>query len=886
VAGVVVTGVSEGTSKVSLQGKTGPLATKEVTVTSQSTTNMLAVVGLDVAVLGGLGALAVGSTGPFARGSALEVTIGALQTKELSFEKDAMTVVASAVFEDHSRLELSTDSGLVLKSHNEDALTVVGSTVVVPFDAVSASGPILGVAWFPSGVCMNSSYAMSPYTQTNFSLDVTPPVAKEMLATVSNAFIVCTGDAATHTGADYPATTQLAVSLKFKTKTMSNLAGDSRVKYVVSDETLFTVDGKTGKVTANSNGNVGKASVRITFAGQPVSKVVEVEVTKLASITLKVTPYPAYSGSTSVSVARLSKIGCTGVYQSAVLGFVATLANGKSKALAGDIVSVTLDDTTTGFTVSGGSDRVVTPNAAGQSTVVAKFGPSGGQMESNKLDISSSNTLVTLKTIDGLRLGASLTTLAGVRHKQTAQLLASVTLSDDRKYTVAMGADGTPALPGLLRFTSSASAVIYVNAVKGTATLLDNHFEAVKLTAASSCADVSPSVSTTITMFANLEPVAADADVGARTGVPIPAQTTGSEFVVDVRVHTGSKTLQSFNVLVAYESDDLELVDTTNAVPSSQGSAEFKPGSSTGNTGLEALCAGAKLGTDCAIAVASITNSKVRGIATIFQIKFKVKSGAAATTRFSGIAEQLLDTSPWGGETIGVKTTVFDAGKIVVSITDGDRRRARRSAAAANTPPHRFRRTTSAGDLVLAKGDANCDGVFDLKDPAFILDYSSARAGDFKTTLGETMQGLVAACQTKNKLASTDTSFMDPDGNTEATLLDITYMLDILAGNFYFMQANPLAADSCTATFIVQMVTAQGEAVPVGTKVFLDFAMEENEALFAAMTASDALIALKNETTLTGALLEVSAIGDDQTIFSVELGFAFAMDSVGVQPSK
>jgi hypothetical protein len=896
---MTITGVGTGTVTIQIQGKKEVLGTATVTVLEQSVANMLAVVGLDVAIVSELGTVAMASSGPYGHNKHVGVSIAAFETIKLSYEDDSMTVIASAVFEDNSRLQLSEETGLTLTTNNADAIGVAtGSKVVVPFDPVQASGELLKVAWLPSGKCQKSSYAMSSYTSRNVTLEVSPPVAEEMLASSSNSFIVCSEDTATHTGADYPATTQLSVSLKFATRTVNNLHNDERTSYAVSDASMITVDDATGKVTANSNGRTGKATVNITFAGQSAYKVVEIEVTKLEKLVVSAAPYPVYTGSSSVAVSRLSQIGCTDMYQTTLLSFVVVLFNGATKSVNGDKVAIVFEGDVDNMKVSSGSARIVTPIEPGIQRVVAKFGnPTNNEVSSNRLKVTVDYSSIGVQSIDNLRLvanGRQTTTLQGIRNQQTGQLQVGVTLSDGRQYIAALSATGVPALPGLLEFASDTAGAIRMNSATGVARLDDNYHQAVKLTA-KVCSSASNAVDASIDMYANLEPDGADVDVGARTGVPIPTRSTGDSFTVDVRVNTDGETLQSFNVLLAYDVDDLELVETTNAVPSNSGSAEFKPGASTGNTGLESICSKARLGNACAVAVASITNSKVTGTAeTIFRVKFSVKAGAAATTLISGVIEQLLDTSSGGGETIGTKRAVFDAGKVTMQIADGQRRNRRAGGANGNVTAFgtstlqvvdRQPRGSVIDDLVLLKGDANCDGVFDLKDPAFILDFASARAGDFKTTLGATMEGLVADCQAKLGLVSTDFAFMDPDSNTEVTLLDLTYMLDILAGNFYFMRVMLPPDNVCAATFTVQMATAQGERVPTGTKVFLDFATSpgsSNPELVSAMTGNLGHITNnKGTAALSGALIEAAAT-NDPTIFVVELGAISDISNTGV----
>jgi hypothetical protein len=883
---MIVTGVAEGTATLQLKDASDAVISEVVAkVADQSVENMLAVVGLDVAVANRLGSVAGGGLGPYDRNSSVDISIGSLVQTKLSYEKDSMTVLVFAVFEDDSRLQLSEGTGLVLQSYNELALTVVKNKVVVPFDPVKAEGELLGVAWEPQGDCQKSSHSMSEYMQRNVTLQVEPPVAESMAASAANNYVVCTDDIATHSGADFHTTTQLSVSLTFTDgRTVNNLAADSRTNYAVSDTSLFTID-ENGGVTANGDGKIGTAKVNVTFAGQSVYKLVSIVVAKLESITMSAIPHPAYSGSGSVDVDTLSKITCTELYEQAKLYFVATLTNSVTKVISGSKLDITTDGNV-GMEVSDDNNRILTVGADGIETIAAHFGENGNQMAANSLNVSADSVdAVTVKAINNLRLvasGSKVSTLAGFKGSKKAQMQFGITLSNDRQYVNVFDSNGIAELPGMFEFASEQSAAISIDDAKGTATLLDNHYEAIKLSATTSvdlCGNAAPVVTKSLEIFANLDPVGADIDVGARTGAPVPAQKKGAEFSVDVRVNTNSKRLQAYNVLVAYSTDDLELVETFTDVEST-----FKSGVSSGNNDLEDACSGAGLGTNCAVAVAAQVAASaggLKGTGEIFTVTFKVKEGGsvAAVTELSGVIVQLLDTSPGGGETIGTKNAVFEAGAVYVKITDGGRRRrARRDV----VTPHMISRGRRASGLPLEKGDANCDDEFDLKDAAFLFDYATARVGDFTSDLGKIVTTKLKQCRDNNGLEASDVSFLDPDGDTWPSPVDFTYMLDILAGNFYFTKLSLPVDDSCDAHFSVQMTNAQGNAASDGARVFLDFAMVDNADLFAAMEDSDGFVSNDKGDALSGGLVEATASEDDPTLFEVNLGTNVAMVGVGI----
>jgi hypothetical protein len=875
---MTVTGVGEGTTHLRLLGKVAVLATAPVHVTSQSPNNMLGVVGLDIALVKSMGPIAVEGSGSYTRQTTVGFTMGAPPTAALSYEKDSMTVFVSAVFEDHSRLELNQELGLVLESHNSLALIVEGNEVVVPFDPVQASGPLLGVSWRPIGGCQNASYAMSPYTKRNYTLEVTPPAAKEMLATTKTDFIVCSDDGATYPGADFAASTQIAVSLKFDAKTVSNLERDVRVNYLASDLKLFTVD-LTGKVIANRNGVIGSGTVNVTFSGQSAFKIVTIVVTKLLSLTMRAVPFPAYTGSIWISATTLSKIACTELYQQSQLIFLLELTNSFTKTVSGSHVDIKLSGSN--MVVSDGSSRIITATSPGSQFFTATFknvGENAKEYTSN-ITLTVSDSAVTVKSIDNLKMvvgRSTITTLSGLVNLKKAHIQTGITLSDDRQYISAFNSNGVPALPGLVTFESQTTKSISVDSVTGIATLRNNHYSGVELSA-TTCAGSVNAKTKSFPIYANLEPAAADADVGSRNGIPVPPQMRGSQFSLPIRVNTGTKRLMAFNVLVAYSEEDLELVAVSNAIPDKLGSVEFKPGSSVGNVDLETVCNRANLGNSCAVAVATISNSNVKGIVDLFTVTFKVRHGAAQVIDISGVVGQLLDTTSGGGETIGSKNSVFQAGRVSVEITDGKRHRSARLLSPAVQPRNR----RSISSLRLSKGDTNCDDDFDLKDAVFILQYVAARGNDFQTALGKIMSGKVGSCQAKNGLSVTDLSFMDPDSNSEVTLLDLTYVLDILAGNFYFMQITSPDPAGCVATFNIEMSTAQGGPVPVGTRVFVDFAMSNNNELVTALRANVGFVT-SNKGELMGALVEAVPIAAHSTMFAIELGKSLPMTEVGV----
>jgi hypothetical protein len=880
-AGSWVTGLSPGDATISITGASGDeLISEDVTIATQ--TNIVQLGGLDAVVLGSLGKIEFGGKSPYSRGSTFDVIIGPPTTEKLEYEDDETHVVVSAVFTDDTRLELTAKKGLVLTSFNEDVITVSGQTLVVPFNPTAGSGELVEVHWNPDGACQEISKLT--IAKQNVTIEVNPPKATGMELAVSQEYIVCAGDLATKDGAGYASTAQLSGKLKFPEGVVKkNIQTDNRTKYEVPAGAPFTVDGD-GKINANNKGKVGEANVTVTFDGQDVTETILIIVTKYESLEVTASPEPAYSGSADVDASTLSPIACTDptLYQQAKLRVRMVLENGQTKDLAAGV-------TTFNIVVTDGDDdilvevaRVLTAGGVGTVEITASFANTAA---ATALDVTITDTPVTIKSLDGILLskgGKTITTLSGEKGKQKAQIKVGCTLSDDRQYPALFDENGTPKLPGVLSFASGTDDKASVDVKRGTVTLLDNHPTAVQFAATACTDDDARKVEVVHSTFCNLHPVTVgDADLGSGTGPPIGTLKKGNDYVIPVRVNTGGKKLQFFNIQVEFDKNTLELKSVAHTIASANGLVQFK----------------AALGEseDVVIVVGTISNSKVVGGTagvSIFQMKFSTK-GKNAGTAMSGTVIQLLDNTLGDPQPIGEGNVAFEAGDVTVIVTAGRRNRRRmrptdvhtlefaalddlagvpskllpaaldgtvEEEASATTniwepmwfEPSRAqeqrtgsqtatsRRAYTAsrrrrGDLVegkdlpALKGDANCDGTFDGKDPVFVLNFIAARGNSFTTPLGKIIDADLKECRADRDLTITDVAFMDADGSTEVTTLDLVYMLDILAGNFYFMSVHvtPATADYCKFTIDVVLANDAGKTPRKGTRVLLDLTYTE-----------------------------------------------------------
>ena len=296
-------------------------------------------------------------------------------------------------------------------------------------------------------------------------------------------------------------------------------------------------------------------------------------------------------------------------------------------------------------------------------------------------------------------------------------------------------------------------------------------------------------------------------------------------------------------------------------------------------------------------AVGTIQNSKVKGTAdgaAIFTIMFKALR--AGEHRFRGLAIDLLDTTPGNPQPIGTPNAAFVAGDITMVIRGKRQRRTDAAAAFQSLPSEQRpspdsasrRRRISPEEVVKRHTvDANCDGNFDGKDPVFILDFLAAMGNGFSTNLGKVVYSKVQTCQSKLGANPTDYSFMDADQNTAINLLDLTYMLDVMAENFYLFQLKVIAptTSTCKTQFQITMSTGAGKAPRAGTRTLVDIATARKDtSLTTALAAHAALVTQdKGDVDLFGGLVEATAqSGGRVFVFEMNGTTLTSLDKIGV----
>ncbi len=582
VAAVAVRGIASlGAATVTVDNSTAPA-------------DLARVIGIDLSIASSI-SLALAATQPASPslsalapyrstpGGSVATAAGQLRLDTLTAEGDLVVVTAEAVFGDQSRMPLTAADGLVWSSHDEDSLALDtdltsgnAATFVVPAGAVSrANLPILA-EWQP--FAGNDTAVARALTYVNVSV----LAASSVTVTGVPLRLAPSGSAANLAGV--PASSSaMVIKLLYPNGRVVDATADPRT--VV--EVLAANNGTDILVASNPSGNqpvlapkagggAGVATVRVSFTHEAVVLEFNVTVVKAVDLTVAGRPFPAYSGSTSVSRASLRPINNTAptTWQQASLVLTLQLSDSSTIDLtANSAVTVALTDATSGsataqlehvFSSSTHVLRVPTSNGAtgGTVNVAATF---GGQTSVTPLALQLLPDPLRVVGLEGLSLdgasnaGSDFSGAAGT----SGGLRGSVVLSDGSRLDgVLLGA----ALPSLLQVTSGVSDAITANSTAGTLSLHGNHHAEVGISIAVIGGDSGASGS--LSLRPNLQAGLGDIDIGSQTGLSASPLNVGSTRQLPVYANLGSSLLSAFEIVLTYDADRLDIDNVTKAYAS------------------------------------------------------------------------------------------------------------------------------------------------------------------------------------------------------------------------------------------------------------------------------------------------------------------------------
>jgi hypothetical protein len=890
----VVTGVGAGETVLQAVGATGQVYGEvPFTVpTDKNIENVAVVVGLDIAFIGAVGDLTLDAAGPYSPNHKVSLEIAAMNSPKLFSTGDKMHIVVSAILDDddgtdyYSRYELFTANGLTIESSDNSFIAIDGNKATLLQDVLEESVVEIRALWEPSGsfrvggktdcadCCEDGRQNQSPDAQVFSQWADRTVNAKLSLPTVESMTVVATSTPVfTKEGlpgvwgrvvpaddepggkAGFGSSVQLSVSVQVdNNRTLAGVENDPRTTYeIISGEALVSVNEETGIITALSPDVTGTAIVKVVFAAQSDRGVsVNIEVTKTSSLNIIARAEPAYNhegaDSTTLVVKKLQSLGCTDLYEKAQLEFELELENKETSALLRSALTDVAMVPTGKAEVN--SKGVVSVVGTLQSSIAVDFTATFAGIASAAFTIKLSTEVVEVTKLINFRLegdgainGDNLTTFNGEQEVATAQARVGAVFANGRVYESLFSHAWSVVLPGVVKFASTRNSVDVLEQA-GTTVLASNDYQVAELTA-TSCND-----KTALIMVApNLDMAkVGDVDLGVETNLALGSVGAG-QFTVPVRINTGGNTIAYFKIVFKIDKpSDLKLISAVDTVKLNDGSVTLGLGTNADKT--EVTIAG------------TISDSKVKGFKyPLLLLTFEAIAGVDSIVTLSGEVIQLLNS-----EKVEVSTpAMFEAGYTWVHIDTMRRQRDRRAVEGVRARALRPRRAPKTGGnykrvqpitVSHTSGDTNCDGKFDGEDALFLLQWIAARGSNFVTALGKEVKTGEAVCKSGNLDWTTDE--LDIDQNGEVSLADLSYLLDVDVGKFYFMDVTYVVRNvsqalrhndpmpvyvECSIEVEVTLVIPDGVAPNENTRVFVDVEHGTGNPYF-----RDALDALDNKT--------------------------------------
>ncbi|EGD82877.1 hypothetical protein PTSG_03507 [Salpingoeca rosetta] len=893
------------------------------------------IVGLDVVV-----ASAVRVSGGMSElgndpGSSAEATV-VVERDVLDFEGQRASVFVSAVFEDLTRMELGVGREVRLRTLAPGTVRVVGNgaepgVIVVPGRAVDGSGELIEAIW--QGGNANAECGVLEVVRGRGYVSVALPPADAARATVSASRLTFAGDAAETAGVATSA--ELTVELEYP---------DRVVTATQDNRTLIDLSGAMGLVSLEEGGSTGLrlvanaskagelgagsvAVIRVSFMHENVSATVSVTVVAGVGVRADANPYPAYSGSSGVSVRTLHRLAGTtpAVYEALVVRAYLALSNGQEievstagalavrqesaqlfegGALVSDVSGQAVVDISrvTGSGSGTAQNHVSVGTSSAGRAVLNGTNTSGSLVVQLRLEYASSVTSASqdlvvnvtreaavVAALEGVSVAAGSTLRGSVGAETTVDMRAVL---DSGRVLPTLFSGGQALYPGLVVFSSSDLSGASIGARSGVVRLEGNAADVVTLTATVDDGRSGGSaVRGTVGVACNLDPEVGDADIGSASGVAVGPLRVGETVTVPVRVNTGGAALGAYELAVMFDTTVLEFVSATASV--------------NGLFDRNAQTAGrVEFG-------GTVSGDSVSGSALeVAELEFRVVGAGSSVLSGTVVTLSQPDVS---GTAIGSGTErAFIAGRVPFEATSTRRRRSSSSGSGSGSGKQgallgatavdeaveahaearrRMRRNTGAPQ----RGDTNGDGVFGVSDVRFVLTYLVEKELKFVSARGQAVLALHAS-----KPYTYDE--LDADLNTERNEDDAAFLNRVNFGLLRFVTGVGVqAVSSGTACELevsaVLLDKGDGAASGADTRVYFDL---EGGSVPAGLTSGESSLGLELSTsasvfsegrfvtlskgsgTLSGAIVEAELVNASVGLWRVSVPVSTVRTDIGL----
>ena len=667
--------------------------------------------------------------------------------------------VAVAVQYTDGTIFMVDDAEISLQSLNTTLLETEGTNII----SRNTGEVQLNITWLPPG-CMTGVYSL---IDISLSLQSPSGIRVTLPPSTQGVEITSPSDAAKHVG--IPTIQPITVELTY---TNSN-----RILDVTTDNrTMYTPMGTNNPLVVNRNSNGVTVTINDTngadFAILLVSHlsltpvVISFRIVRAEQLVMTAHHYPPYSGSYSYSTTVLRLISGTRIRQRAALRLILKLSNNMD-------IDVTTNSLTTFTPISSYPSGLVSNTAIsllnGDAVISISSGDVGnvtveGMFSSSipnaykTIQLTSSQTNVTDLTVNSLPSN----TLRGQYSTNTALLTVNVVFDDTSIISDLIPSD----LPGLLNFTSLNSTSFAVTEL-GTLSPIANTHTPVTLMVST----VTEDISVLYQFFVNLDPSVGDIDLGNLTGAPIVVSSTSS-LQVPVYVNTGGLDLGAIQATVQFDPTILQAINVSEGTSWQRGISDYNIDNVAGSVDFGG-----------AIMAEGVSGTR----AHIFTLNFVLTSPASlsVTTNLIGTVQTITELGI-DSNTIGDGTPRLSrAGNVsfTVSQAPGKRSTDNRSTTLNRISYKASKRQTvpCTGDERAAaiQGDANGDGMFDIRDVSYILIYIVEASLDFSSDRGMQINSSV----TPSQLTS-----LDADLNTVIDIADGIFLLKAVFRLVYLIQ--------------------------------------------------------------------------------------------------
>ena len=452
-------------------------------------------------------------------------------------------------------------------------------------------------------------------------------------------------------------------------------------------------------------------TINVTNSLYNVSNSITVNIVQDIAINLSIHPYPVYNNSERTNITRLSRIGNTKRYQQGLLKVVLALPN-RNYNITANASFMFPDDV---LMLSNGTVRTVTVN----SDIMV---PINVSITARFSSLSSEYMIqVTPKPVQLVNIDVSFVPeFTGVQNS-IMHVNAGVTLSDDT--TIPNIYNGNISLyPGLLNFSVSdiTTASIEGNAVK----LLGNSLTDNYITA------IAQNPTTERFRFrCNLEAGLHDVDLGNNLNLPITVDT-GSKLKIPVHVNSENTSLGIFEINVMYPSKELEVIDVVPGEDWVTGSLAYQI--VTVDDDIDMVNFGG-------INYQSIKGKSIH----VANITFEANSSGNVILNST---IPLLAGADFESTLLAAQNRNSMAGSLFTIDINANRKRRDISH---DEPPlmgpdaeihHHHRKRQNNENPQELVGDANLDGIVDLRDVNYLRHYQVESVYNFTSSNGMTIQ--------------------------------------------------------------------------------------------------------------------------------------------------